>query len=188
MTDLCPICHTYLSQSNVLLLQACRFTCLSIISESPTSLRRSQITVSRRPLFVYRMTSCVQWTIRTLSLCCSWSCRPHLSTIVWCYIDCHMMLEWSNLHYTGLSRIWVAEVNLSTLMVVRHLLALLRVESLNVLYSTRSCSLFMQHHHRKLFGTTTSCHMFMLMTRKFTTQWIPVRRTLTRLLSALNDV
>ena len=40
---------------------------------------------------------------------------------------------------------------------VRHLLALLRVGSLVVLYSVRSCSLFMQHHYLKLFGTTTWC-------------------------------
>ena len=30
---------------------------------------------------------------------------------------------------------------------VRHLLALLRVESLNVLYMIRSCSIVMQHHY-----------------------------------------
>ena len=69
---------------NVLLLRDYRLTCLSIISASPTIPRTSQITVSRRPLSVYRMTPCVQcqWTIRTLSLCCFWTCRLHLILLI----------------------------------------------------------------------------------------------------------
>ena len=74
ITDLC---HAH--QRPVMLLQRdYRLTCLSIISASPTSLRTSQITVSRRPLSKYRMSSCVQWTIRILLLCCFLTCRLHL--------------------------------------------------------------------------------------------------------------
>ena len=72
ITDLC---HARLRP--VLLLQRdYRLTYLSIISASPTSLLTSQITVSRRPLSKYRMSSCVQWTIRILLLCC-FSDMPH---------------------------------------------------------------------------------------------------------------
>ena len=39
IADLCPICHTCLSQLNVLSLRDCRLICMSIISASPTSLR-----------------------------------------------------------------------------------------------------------------------------------------------------
>ena len=51
------------------------------ISACPTSLRTSQTTASRRPLSVFSMTSCVQWTTRTLSSCYYWICRLHL--ILW---------------------------------------------------------------------------------------------------------
>ena len=67
----------------------CRLTCLSVISACPTSLRTSQTTASRRPLSVFRMTSCVQWTTRTLSSCYYWICRLHLilRTAMSCCID-----------------------------------------------------------------------------------------------------
>ena len=57
-------------------------------------------------------------------------------------------LDWFKSHLSE-------EFNLSILMFVRRLLDLSRVGSLKVLYSLRSCSLFMQHHYRKSFGTTT---------------------------------
>ena len=41
---------------------------------------------SRRPLSVFRMTSCVQWTTRTLSSCYYWTCRLHL--ILWTTMSC----------------------------------------------------------------------------------------------------
>ena len=58
-----------------------------------------------------------------------------------------------------------------SLTVVHHQLALLRVGSLKVLYSIRSCFLFMQHHYPKSFGTTTWCLIVMLTTRTFTSWW-----------------
>ena len=71
----------------------------------PTSLRTRQTTASRRTLSVFRMTSCVQWTTRTLSSCYYYICRLHLIllTTTSCCID--MMLEWAKLHLSGLNRI-----------------------------------------------------------------------------------
>jgi len=71
------ICHICLRQQNVLLLRQCRLTCPSITSATATSLCTRQITASRWPLSVYRMRYCVQWTIRTLSSWCFWTCRLH---------------------------------------------------------------------------------------------------------------
>ena len=74
------------------------------------------------------------------------------------------------------------ELNLSTLMVVRHLLALLRVGFIKVLYSVRICSLFMQH--RPLSKIVRNNNLM----SHFSSPWNPVRRTLTRLSSTLNGV
>ena len=117
---------------------------LSVISVCSISLRTSQTTASRRPLSACRMTSCVQWTTRTLSSCYYWTCRLHL--ILWTTMS----------HDVGVGQIafkWFKSY-LSD-RVLRHLLAPLRVGFLKVPYLVRCWFLSMQHHYQKSFGTTT---------------------------------
>ena len=80
------------------------------------------------------------------------------------------------------------EFNMSTVMVIRHLLALLRVGSLQVLYSIRSCSLFYAvplskiNRNNNLMSHCYADDMQIYITVKTR------QGTLTRLLSALKGV